>query len=234
MSQISPPIRILLVGCIVFMAAYYGFLRPGGDETATAPAPVATTAPAKDPTATTNSAVGGAVQGAVRANNATDAAVEAAAGDGETPAPTASAPTTTAATGEAAGTTAKPVKPSEAAARAKAEARISGAKGLPLPVAKAVASNKVLVLLFWNPRAADDRLVRHEVKGVGRHKGRVVVHVANVEDISRYTPITRGVEVQQSPSVVVVDRKLQGELLTGFTDRVTIDQAVSDALRATR
>jgi hypothetical protein len=95
-----------------------------------------------------------------------------------------------------------------------------------------MADKKVLVMLFWNPKGADDRAVHTAIKGVGSHHGAVVVRVANVKDISRYAPITRGVDVQQSPSVVVVDRKLRGDLLTGYVDRETIDQAVSDALRA--
>ena len=95
-----------------------------------------------------------------------------------------------------------------------------------------MADKKVMVLLFWNPKAADDKAVRRAVKGIGSHHGKVAVDVANVADVARYAPITRGVDVQQSPSVVVVDRKLQADLLTGYVDRQTIEQTVSDALRA--
>ena len=229
MSQISPPLRILLIGSIVFLGAYFAFMRPGGpSETATAPTPAATTVPAKSPGQATQSSPGAAVQSAVTAQNASDAAVEAAAGDGTTAAvPGTASGTATEETGEAATSGGK-------APGAVGKSDKQAAKGLPLPVAKAVAANKVLVLLFWNPRAADDRAVRKAVKGIGRHKGQVVVHVANVAAISRYAPMTRGVDVSQSPSVVVVDRKLEAELLTGFSDREAIEQSVSDALRAGR
>ena len=102
---------------------------------------------------------------------------------------------------------------------------------LPKAVAKAIAGKKTLVLFFWNSKAADDRAVRKALKGVDRHRGKVAVHVASIKDISRYAPITRGVDVSQSPSIVVVDKRLQAELLTGYVDRVSINQAISDALR---
>ena len=44
MSQISPPLRILLVGSVLFLAAYMVFLRPGGGTDTVAPAPATTPA----------------------------------------------------------------------------------------------------------------------------------------------------------------------------------------------
>jgi cytoskeletal protein RodZ len=222
MSQISPPLRILLVGSIVFLAAWFAFLRPGGGTGTTAPATPSAPAATDTTAGNTSSAPGAAVDAATSAASA--AATADAASAGETAATTATATPAATTTAPKAGAT-----PSAAEVAAAAELK---AADLPAPVAKALAADKVLVLCFFNPKAADDRAVRAAVKGVGRHHGDVVVHVANVKDIARYAPITRGVDVQQSPSVVVVDRKLQGELLTGYVDRVTIQQAVSDALRA--
>ena len=48
--------------------------------------------------------------------------------------------------------------------------------------------------------------------------GKVAVQVANVANIGRYVAITRGVDVQQSPSIVVIDRNRAGTLLTGYVD----------------
>jgi hypothetical protein len=59
----------------------------------------------------------------------------------------------------------------------------------------------------------------------------VYVKAAPIENIARYGRIARGVDVQQSPTIVVVDRKLAGTPLVGYVDRQTIDQAVVDALR---
>ncbi len=56
MSQISPPIRILLIAVIGLVAVYMLFLRPKTEEAApVAAAPAATTVPAKDPGAATSS-----------------------------------------------------------------------------------------------------------------------------------------------------------------------------------
>ena len=215
MSQISPPLRILLIGCVLFLAAWMTVLKPGG-ATAPAPAPAPATAPAAD--------AGGVPAGtsagqAVESANNQAAAADARAKEltGEDPA-AATAPSTTAA------------KPSTSSAAPKGD--VSKA-GLPPAVAKAVAEKKVLVLLFWNPKAADDRIVRNELRGVGtRHKKDVFVHVANVKQIARYAPVTRGAEVLQSPSIVVVDRSREATVLTGYSDRETIRQSVFDALRS--
>src|SRR4051794_5136077 len=214
MSQISPPIRILLVASLVLLAAWFAFLRPKTDAT-TAPAPVAT--PAVTATGTALSGAGKAVDAAKGA--AAAAATADAAGAGEASSPT-SAPSATA----TASATATP------AATPAVDAKLKAAK-LPSPVTKALAADKVLVLLLWNPKASDDRAVRAQLRKVDRHHGKVAVQVANVARVARYGAISEGVDVQQSPSIVVVDRNRKGTLLTGYVDAPTIDQAISDALR---
>src|SRR6476661_120068 len=205
MSQISPPLRILLIGCVVFMAAWFAFLKPGGNTASTpAATPAATTVPAKDPNAKTSTALGHDVQKAVAAKQQTEAAQAASSGEAATP-----ATSSTSSTGGAVAPT-QGAKPAPAGATKSKSA--ADALPLPLDVARAMADKKVLVMLFWNPKGADDRAVHQAIKGVGSHHGAVVVHVADVKNISRYAPITRGVDVQQSPSVVVVDRKLRGDL----------------------
>src|SRR3954467_2275721 len=46
MSQISPPLRIVLVAALGLLAAYMVFLRPKPQDTTPAPAPAAATTPA--------------------------------------------------------------------------------------------------------------------------------------------------------------------------------------------
>jgi hypothetical protein len=169
MSQISPPIRIVLVVAVAFMAAWTLFLRPKAETVEPAPAPAT-------------------VQNAVA-----------------------------------------PATPAPAASAEKPEAVETA--GLPAPVRAAIDERKVLVLLFWTPGAADDRAVRRELDAVDRHAGRVVVHSAPVNRIARYQKITRGAEVAQSPTVLVVDRKRKVESLVGYADHLSVDQLVTDALR---
>ena len=63
-------------------------------------------------------------------------------------------------------------------------------------------------------------------------KKRVFVKRAKLDELSRYGQIARGVDVKQSPTLVVVDRKLQAEALVGYTDHALIEQAIHDARRA--
>ena len=219
MSQISPPLRILLIGSIIFLAAWFTVLKPGGSTGTTAPTPVASPAASNPNGPKANTSLGRAVQAAHGASQTSDAAnakLQAATG-GTTTAP---APTTAAPAGKPAA--AAPAKPGAAAADA----------GLPIPVAKALAADKIVAILFWNPKAADDRAVRKALRHVDTYRHRVVIEVANIKDIARYAPITQGVDVQQSPSVVVIGHDRKADLLTGYVDRVTINQSISDAIRA--
>ena len=179
MSQISPPIRILLVLAVAVMGVYMMFLRPKTEEV-----------PPIESTTTTTS-------------------------------------TSTSTTETAASATTKQ-EPAKAQPAAKP---VEDVKGLPKPVQSAIRKDKVVVLLFWNKRAADDRAVHKALANVDRHDGRVFVKAAPITEISKYGRIARGVSVEQSPTVVVADRDLKGQSLVGYSDRQTIDQAVTDALQ---
>ena len=109
--------------------------------------------------------------------------------------------------------------------------KAAAAGGLPLRVLHALADHKVVVLLFWSPKAAEDKAVRKALGGIDRHKNKVLAHAAHVKRIAAYGQITRGADVEQSPTVVIIDRNRKVETLVGYVDRVTIDQAVTDALR---
>ena len=225
MSQISPPIRILLVCTLAFMAAWMLFLRPKDD--AGTPAGANPTPPASRPVDAggqrSESLAGKAVEKANEAGAAQDARAEQLAGTtGEsaaTPADSAVAPATA---GEPATAAGEP---------GKLTANTASASGLPLRVLRALGERKVVVLLFWSPKAAEDRAVRKALTGIDRHKGKVLAHATHIKRIAAYGQITRGADVEQSPTVVVVDRKRKVETLVGYVDRITIDQAVTDALR---
>jgi hypothetical protein len=210
-SQISPPIRIFLVLTVAVLGVYMLFLRPKPEEV-----------PPLEPTDTSVSQPG-------KVRDAAEDAVDAANGqlsqqesvDG-VDAGEAAAGTST--TKESA------AKPGSAPAATPAE----DLKGLPKPVRTAIRQDKVLVLLFWNEKSADDRAVRESLRKVDRWDGRVFVQAAPLKHISRYGRIARGVNVEQSPTVVIADRDLRADTLVGYADRQTIDQAVTDALRNTK
>jgi hypothetical protein len=221
MSQISPPIRILLVCAIAFLAAWMLFLRPS-EEPAPSPDPAAVTGSpaAKDPGATTESGAGAAVQGATAAaGNAGDAA---AAGAGET-AP--SGPGTAATTGAGAAGAVPALDP-------KAVAK------LPRDVRRALEQRKVLVVGVlsllskpWRPMPDDDRFVRRSLGRANRYGGNVVVKTISTGRLARYDAVLKGLDLSQTPSVVVVDRERKAVVLKGYVDRISINQAIADARR---
>jgi hypothetical protein len=220
-SQISLPMRIVLGVAVAFLALYMVALRPKSASTP-APAPAApagnvnTGAPAQ-------TGFGKAVQSAKSAAAATDAA-SAKSDAASDAAGTDSTGTQTAADSAAGTATGSKTTPATAGS--------AKATGLPLPVLKAVAQHKVLALLFWNPKSPDDRLVHAALKKVDRFDGEVFIHSAPISKVSRYARITRGADVEQASTVVIVDRKLRSTNLVGYVGTLAIEQAVLDALRA--
>ena len=195
MSQISPPIRILVVLAVAVMGVYMLFLRPKPVEAPPAdPAPnVQTGAPAESEPGK----IAEAAQGAVDASNSQLKSQESVDGVDA---------------GEAAAATGTTTKSGTNGAKASTAPAVD-TKGLPKPIAKAIRKDKTLVLLFWNGKSADDKAVHAALKNVDRWDGRVYVGSAPIKQIAKYGRIARGVDVEQSPTVVVADSKLRAETL---------------------
>jgi hypothetical protein len=195
-SQISPPIRIVLVAALAFMGAYMMFLRPK-DEVI----------PPAEP-----------AQGAVEAANGQLQEQESVDGVDA---------------GESAAATQTQAKPATRDSQSDIAAAGVDLDGVPTKIARAIRKDKTLVLLFWNGKSADDKAVHKALADVDRWHGRVFVASASIKKISAYGRIARGVDVEQSPTVVVADSELHAETLVGYVDAQTIDQAVVDAFRNT-
>ena len=222
MSQVSPPLRIALIAAVAFAGIWALFLRPQPEPpviqdpaaVGAAATPVASKAASTAPTSTDPSAAAAAAADA----NASVAAAEATAGELTGEASTAAVTAATAPSAE-------PVTP-------PVELNRQALAKLPADVAGAVKRDKVVALLFWDSRAPEDRRVRRALRDANTYGGRVFVRAAPVSQIARYAPITRGVDVAQSPTLVVVDADLHAESLVGYVARTTIRQALSDAIRA--
>jgi hypothetical protein len=208
-SQISPPIRIVLVAAVALLGAWMLFLRPKTETATPAPATSATAPGVKGLTDDVAKA-----KAASKTSDATNGKIQSATGGQDA---TATSPATKSEAGSPAGTAAS----GDAADTA----------GLPVRVQKALDAKKVLVLFFYNPKSADDRAVHRAVKKVDRWEGEVVVQAADVKSVSRYAKVANGADVAQTPTVVVVDRNAKAERLVGYQDKRSIDQAVVDALR---
>src|SRR3954454_5656155 len=153
-----------------------------------------------------------------------------------TPVPAAGQAKTSAATSvpSSSGVNTNPVTKAPATGQTAAPAGVTRAQlaSLPKDVRKAVLKRKVLVLLFYNNRSYDDRAVRRALAHVDHFGGQVFVAPHWIKNVARYQAITRGVDVAQSPTIVVADANLKAETLVGYVDTDTINQAAADAIRA--
>lgn len=125
--------------------------------------------------------------------------------------------------------TSSPSTPAAPAQKAPKK-EVTGSQGLPGPVAKALDAKKTVVVLFWNKNGVDDRSVKKSVDRLSRGS-KVAKFTDTVKHLSRYTRITSGVSVNTTPAVVVINRRGQAEVLTGYNDYQTINQFVSNASR---
>ena len=236
MDKISLPFRIVLIVALVFAVVWFLVLRPK---------PAAESEPAVTPPGVTGLANDVAkANKAVDASNAAAARREAAAnavgGSSTTattkpstasakPGATAAKPSTTSAKPGA--TAAKPAtaKPATAAKPAKPGLADDAAPGDPSrPLLASVDAGKVVVVLFWNKNASDDRATRRGLRSIDLHGGKVVASAVPIGDVGRYEAITRGVQVLESPTVLVIGAGGKARAITGYTQAKEIDQAVSD------
>lgn len=216
MDQISPPFRIAIVAMLAVCALWFTVLKPKDPGTDTA---------ASDPTAPGVTGLSNdvnAAKGAAAKSDAANAKVQAATGG-------TAAKTDATATSKSATTGAHAAVAGKNGTTAKA-----GTGGASAPLLRALDRKDTVVLLFWNRRGSDDRAVRRAVRATARHHGRVVVKAAPVAQVARYEAITAGVQVLQSPTVLVIGPDRKARAVTGFTTKSELDQVVSDTLKASK
>jgi hypothetical protein len=143
-----------------------------------------------------------------------------------TPAPAATQPS--AATPAPGSSTTTPAAPAKPPAAGKTPSK-DQARTLPGAVKRALDAHKVVVLLFWSPRGVDDRAVKSAVDGLPNH-GKVAVFSDDLKQVPRYTKITAGANIVQTPTLVVTNKKGEARVATGYLDPTTVEQYVVDAL----
>jgi hypothetical protein len=90
-----------------------------------------------------------------------------------------------------------------------------------------LAKGKIALILFWNPKGADDQEIH---KAVGQlHAKDVAVNVSSAKEIASFGTITRGVQVFGTPTLLIVNKQGATITLTGPQDAFAIDQAISEA-----
>jgi hypothetical protein len=148
------------------------------------------------------------------------------------PAPQASTPpkTSAATPGSATKPSTTQGSPSNATPAPARPAVGAKARTLPQPVKHALDAHKIVVLLFWSPRGTDDRNVKSAVDSLSRRGGDVAVFTDRSKNMARYAKITAAADVEQTPTLIVVNRKGVARRATGYLDSETVDQYVVDAL----
>jgi hypothetical protein len=219
-SQISLPFRIALLAMLAVCAVWFTVLKPK------APAPTpATTAPGV--TGLANDVK--AAKGAAKASDAANAKVQNATGGTAAQTDTSAAKAKTRAAHAA--VTGKTAATAKAAPTKKAPAKKATADAS-APLLTALGEKKAVVLVFYNAKGSDDRAVRAAAGRVSHRHGRVIVKTVPVSRLGRYAPITKGVAVAQTPTVMVLAPGNTARTIVGFTTQSEIDQLVGDALTA--
>ena len=92
-----------------------------------------------------------------------------------------------------------------------------------------LAKGDVVVLLFWTPAGAADQAVHREVRTIATGGGKVAVHEGSAGQVTYYGSITRGVQVNGTPTLLVINKHGHTITLTGLQDVYAIRQAIADA-----
>jgi hypothetical protein len=98
-------------------------------------------------------------------------------------------------------------------------------------VQHALSAHKIVIMLFYNPKAADDQLVKQELSGVSSARN-VVKLTIPLSESANFTPVTQQVPVNFSPTVVLIAPSGQAQEIAGLSDRFVIAQHVRDVAQA--
>jgi hypothetical protein len=184
------------------------------------------------------------------------------------PAPATHASTQAATPSSAAASVAKPAQHSAAKSTtstpapsrskaAQAPSNLSQVPARQVLVERALKEDKIAVILFWNPKGADDvadqaelrllEAVHRLIPGLARrvpavraelkHSGlelekKFAAFEASADQVTSFGTITRGVQVYETPTLLVVNPHGQVTTITGLTDAFAIEQAIDEARHA--
>jgi hypothetical protein len=113
------------------------------------------------------------------------------------------------------------------------------------PAKQALVENELkqgrtVILLFWSPKGEDDVAVRHQLQvfqafhnpfGLPENR-RIAMHEARANEVASFGTITRAVQIYQTPTILIINRKGKTKTLTGLVDAYSIQQAINEARHA--
>jgi hypothetical protein len=253
MAQLSRPYQIGLVTVAVLAAAWLVLLRPHSPSTnsaATAPAPTtvaqstkASPAPkaAKHANGSGSSIYHGSapgVQGLTRAIAKANGAVATSQQNAQhleeksTQASSATPTATTTVPGAATPATSTPSAKAPTTSSSSAAAGHGAAHGTGVARQHAVeaqlAKGRTVVILFWDPKGADDESVHSALRSLRSQHLNIDIQEASASQVASFGTITRGVQVYGTPTLLIVDKKGQAKTLTGLQEAYAISQAIRE------
>jgi hypothetical protein len=116
--------------------------------------------------------------------------------------------------------------PAGASASGGAPASSGGVRVRQALVEGALKQGRIVVVLFWNSRGADDLAVHAELQQLD--KG-IAVFEASPSEVTSFGTITRTVRIYQTPTILIVNPRGQASTLSGLTDAYSIAQAIDTA-----
>ena len=241
MANVSRPLVGLLVATVVFFAVWTLALKPSSSSSSpqgTGPgrgAHQSAITKAKASAASQNASAAAADGHGAPASTSTASTASAAK-----PAPAKSAPAKPAVTSStAAKHTSAATATSTSAAHHVSRARATVAPK-PRPAAtpaerlnvvnRALAHRNVLALLVYNPSGPEDQAVKQELATIPTHGGHVVKLAIPLGEVTHYPVVTNQVQIQTSPTLVIIDPSRQAFSIVGFADSFEIAQRIDDAL----
>ncbi len=182
---------------------------------------------------------------------------EASSQTGSATPSTASGASRPTATGHRASTrpTATSSSPATHAAASSATGKSSAGASVPArqaAVERELKRGYVVAVLFWNPKGSDDVAVHNQlqqllavhrrfgsVKGVPALRSllkalgvelnsKFAVQEASASQVTSFGSITRGVQVYQTPTILLINPHGKTSTLTGLTDTFSIEQAIDE------
>jgi len=120
-------------------------------------------------------------------------------------------------------------------------------------VEHALHEGKIAVILFWNPKSANDAIVNYELRlletihhlikplprtpqlrkafkasGLELDKS-FAAFISTANQVATYGSITRGVQVYATPTIFIVNKQGHATVLTGLQDAFSIEQAIDES-----
>lgn len=238
MAQVSRPFQIAIAAAAVLGAVWLFALRGHSSSTESPSAPA--------PSASSHSPSAPGVEGLTKAVEKAHGAVatsERNASELQQRSDQASNPSSSSASG--AGPVSTQHTPASSApasgsrtvtpASPSSKSRSSGAQGAAASVAAQrlhaiearLARGGVVVVLFWNPRGSEDISVHHVLQRLSVRNSSI--YELPPGQVASLGPLTKVIQIFQTPTLFVLGPDRQVHILTGLTDSFALQQTISEA-----